>query len=98
NGNLRRKDLREKNDYNTYAMRGLPIGPIANPGKEAIHAALYPAETKYLYFVSKNDGTHQFSTTLKDHNAAVKRYQLDPRARKGKSWRDLGKKTNGAAP
>ena len=92
NGNLRRRHLKEKNNYNTYAIRGLPVGPIASPGKEAIVAALYPNAKKYLYFVSKNDGTHYFSKTFKEHNQAVTKYQKNRSARKGKSWRDLPKK------
>jgi UPF0755 protein len=74
-GNLTRKDLREPTLYNTYVIRGLPIGPIANPGLESIKAVLFPEETDYLYFVSKNDGSHQFSKTLSDHNKAVRLYQ-----------------------
>ncbi len=74
-GNIRRKDLKRKSPYNTYVIRGLPAGPIANPGKASILAALYPADVKYLYFVSKNDGTHQFSRTLSEHNRAVLKYQ-----------------------
>jgi UPF0755 protein len=76
NGNLTRKDLETWTPYNTYRIRGLPPGPIANPGAASIQAALYPAETDYLYFVSKKDDTHQFSTNLKDHNRAVRTYQL----------------------
>jgi UPF0755 protein len=75
NGNLTRKDLREPTHYNTYVIRGLPIGPIANPGLEAIKAVLFPKETDYLYFVSKNDGSHQFSKTLSEHNKAVRLFQ-----------------------
>jgi UPF0755 protein len=74
-GNLTKEDLERFTPYNTYIIRGLPPGPICNPGKEAIRAALYPAETKYLYFVSKNDGSHHFSATLKEHNIAVWKYQ-----------------------
>lgn len=76
NGNLTRKDLATPTAYNTYTIRGLPPGPIANPGAEAIKAALYPADTDYLFFVSKKDKTHQFSTNIKDHNRAVRKYQL----------------------
>jgi len=76
NGNLTRKDLETMTPYNTYRIKGLPPGPIANPGIDSIKAALYPAETDYLYFVSKKDATHQFSTNLKDHNRAVRQYQL----------------------
>jgi UPF0755 protein len=74
-GNLRKKDLSHPSPYNTYRWAGLPPGPIASPGAEAIRAALYPALSPYLYFVSKNDGTHQFSVTLVDHNKAVEKYQ-----------------------
>ena len=74
-GNLTRKDLSKPTPYNTYVIKGLPLGPIANPGKEAIKAVLYPADTDYLYFVSKNDGSHHFSKTLAEHNRAVKIYQ-----------------------
>ncbi len=74
-GNLTRDDLRRKTPYNTYLISGLPAGPICNPGKESIMAVLRPADAPYLYFVSKNDGTHQFSSTLREHNRAVKKYQ-----------------------
>jgi UPF0755 protein len=74
-GNLRRKDLEQWTPYNTYLKKGLPPGPIANPGKSSILAALYPAPVQYLYFVSRNDGSHYFSTTLREHNEAVWRYQ-----------------------
>jgi len=76
-GNLTRKHLAEKTPYNTYRIKGLPAGPIANPGAAAIEAALYPAETDYLYFVARKDGTHQFSTNIQDHNRAVAKYQLN---------------------
>jgi UPF0755 protein len=75
NGNLTRKDLSTPTPYNTYVIRGLPPGPIANPGLASIRAVLYPAETDYLYFVSKNDGSHYFSKTLREHNRAVRKYQ-----------------------
>jgi UPF0755 protein len=74
-GNLKREDLLVHSPYNTYHVAGLPPGPIANPGQAALLATLYPAETSYLYFVSKNDGTHYFSRTLSEHNRAVERYQ-----------------------
>ncbi len=80
-GNLRRKDLQKTTPYNTYRIAGLPPGPIANPGARSIWAALYPAATDYLYFVSKNNGTHHFSATLAEHNAAVDRYQKRPAKR-----------------
>jgi UPF0755 protein len=74
-GNLRKRDLERRTPYNTYLKKGLPPGPIANPGKPSILAALYPAEVQYLYFVSRNDGSHYFSTTLSEHNKAVWQYQ-----------------------
>ncbi len=75
NGNITRKHLSAKNPYNTYQIEGLPPGPIASPGYESIKASLYPAETAYIFFVSKNDGTHYFSTNFKEHNRAVNKYQ-----------------------
>ncbi len=74
--NIRKKDILKPNKYNTYTFRGLPIGPIANPGFEAIKAALMPDTAEYFYFVSKNDGSHYFSKTYKEHNEAVRKYQL----------------------
>jgi len=74
-GNLRRRDLREATEYNTYVIKGLPPGPIANPGKDSIMAALNPADVKYLYFVSKGDGTHHFSPNYSEHQRAVYKYQ-----------------------
>lgn len=74
-GDIRFRDLRKPTPYNTYTMYGLPPTPIAMAGKHAIDAALNPEETKALYFVSRNDGTHIFSSTLKAHNAAVDKYQ-----------------------
>lgn len=78
-GNLTRKHLKSKTPYNTYIIRGLPPGPIASPGLNALRAAAEPAESKYLYFVARGDGSHQFSTSLKEHNRAVQKYQLDRR-------------------
>ena len=75
-GNLTRKHLDAPTAYNTYQMAGLPPGPIANPGAAALEAALFPLETKDLYFVSRGDGTHVFSRNLRDHNRAVRKYQL----------------------
>lgn len=80
-GNLRKEDLMYDSPFNTYEYRGLPPGPIANPGLASINAAFRPAETDYLYFVSKNNGEHHFSKTLKEHNIAVQRYQLKKRIR-----------------
>jgi UPF0755 protein len=81
-GNITRKHLTTRTPYNTYKVRGLPIGPIANPGSAALVAALYPDDTKYIYFVSRKDRTHQFSTNLKQHNRAVRKYQLRRRRKK----------------
>lgn len=75
-GNLKRTHLETSTPYNTYKISGLPVGPIANPGAKSLEAALYPADTKFIYFVSKKNKTHQFSTNLKDHNQAVRKYQL----------------------
>ncbi|MEK7236239.1 MAG: endolytic transglycosylase MltG [Nitrospirota bacterium] len=77
-GNLHKKDLSNPSPYNTYRVRGLPPGPIANPGIQAIRATLYPSDSRSLYFVSRNDGTHQFSATLIEHNQAVEKYQKRP--------------------
>ena len=78
-GDIRFRDLKKDTPYNTYLRAGLTPTPIALPGLEAIRAALHPAPSNALYFVSKGDGTHHFSTTLHEHNMAVKRYQLDNR-------------------
>jgi UPF0755 protein len=75
-GNLTRRHLQEITPYNTYRVPGLPPGPIASPGRAALQAAANPAAVKYLYFVARGDGTHQFSSTLREHNAAVRKYQL----------------------
>jgi len=80
-GNLKRRDLETHTPYNTYKINGLPPGPIASPGALSLEAALHPAQTDYLYFVSKKNGTHQFSTTIKAHNAAVRKYQLRKKRR-----------------
>ncbi|MCD6534645.1 MAG: endolytic transglycosylase MltG, partial [Deltaproteobacteria bacterium] len=83
NGNLRRKDLKDSSPYNTYRHRGLPPGPICNPGASALRAVNFPVQVGYLYFVSRNDGSHQFSSTLKEHNQAVNRFQKR-RGKRGK--------------
>lgn len=75
-GNLRRSHLQEDGPYNTYTRAGLPPTPICLPGLAAIQAALHPARTRALYFVSRGDGSHVFSDTLEAHNRAVARYQL----------------------
>jgi UPF0755 protein len=78
NGNLTRKDLQTPTPYNTYIIKGLPPGPIACPGEAAIKAVLNPVKKRYLYFVSKNDGSHYFSSTLEAHQRAVAIYQKKP--------------------
>jgi UPF0755 protein len=88
-GNIRKADLLELTPYNTYKIPALPQGPISNPSLEAIKAVLAPEKHDYLYFVSKNDGTHVFSKTYEDHEKAVEDFQRNARARQGKSWRNL---------
>ncbi|WP_298266953.1 endolytic transglycosylase MltG [Geobacter sp.] len=73
-GNVTKRDIERATPYNTYIISGLPPGPIGNPSEGAMEAALHPAQTPYLYFVAKGDGTHLFSTTLDEHNAAVRTY------------------------
>ncbi|MDO6459890.1 endolytic transglycosylase MltG [Granulosicoccaceae sp. 1_MG-2023] len=75
-GNIRRKDLRTDTPYNTYTRKGLPPTPIALAGADALHAAVHPLDGDALFFVSRGDGTHVFSATVKEHNAAVRKYQL----------------------
>lgn len=74
-GNIRKQDLQLDSPYNTYRFAGLPPGPIASPGRESLRAVLAPAAVQDLYFVSRNDGSHQFSETLTEHERAVDRYQ-----------------------
>ena len=75
-GNLRRRDLENPdNTYNTYQIRGLPPGPIASPGAESLRATVEPAESEFLFFVSRNNGTHVFSRSYREHVNAVNRYQ-----------------------
>jgi len=76
-GNLKRSHLEMDSPYNTYRQPGLPPGPIASPGLAAIDAVLAPAPSEYFYFVARNDGSHQFSVTLAEHAAAVRRYQVE---------------------
>lgn len=76
-GNLRRADLTFDSPYNTYRYPGLPPGPIAAPGQAALEAAARPADVDYLYFVSRNDGSHAFSRTLQEHNRNVQRFQVE---------------------
>jgi UPF0755 protein len=75
-GNIRRKDLKEDTPYNTYVHKGLPPTPIALPSRASIAAALHPADTEVIFFVSKGDGTHHFSKTYDEHRNAVIKYQL----------------------
>ncbi len=81
---ISKDDLLTATPYNTYTLPGLPIGPICSPGREALHAVLFPTPTDTLYFVSKNDGTHHFSKTLVEHNRAVEKYQRKNSDKKGK--------------
>lgn len=90
--NITKDMLSKPTAYNTYTKVGLPLGPISNPGKASLLASLRPAESEFIFFVSRNDGTHVFSKTLADHNAAVRMFQLTKANRDGKSWRDLSKK------
>jgi len=80
-GNLRRRDLVNDTPYNTYRRNGLPPTPISMPGKEAIRAALHPEDGDALYFVSRGDGSHEFTSNLRDHNRAVVKYQLGGKPR-----------------
>jgi len=82
-GTVTRKDLRTAGPYNTYLNRGLPPGPIANPGPAALAAALNPSKEDYLYFVSRNDGSHTFSRTLPEHNRAVEHFRRAVREDEG---------------
>ena len=76
-GNIRKRDILKDTEYNTYTRYGLTPTPIALPGKESLHAALHPAQSDAFYFVSRGDGSSQFSKSLSDHNKAVQRYQLN---------------------
>ena len=75
-GNIRKKDLTADTPWNTYTREGLPPTPIAMPGAASLDAATHPAQAPFLYFVSRGDGTHEFSRTLEEHNRAVAKYQL----------------------
>jgi UPF0755 protein len=86
-GNIRLKDLRRDTPYNTYTRKGLPPTPVAMPGKDALQAVLHPMATGALFFVSRGDGTHEFSSTLEEHNRAVLKYQLKRKLRNDLSSR-----------
>jgi UPF0755 protein len=75
-GNIHREDLQFDSPYNTYRYRGLPPGPIAAPGRDSLRAAVNPADVDYLYFVSRNDGTHAFARSLDEHNRNVQKFQV----------------------
>lgn len=93
-GNIRRSDLKKPTPYNTYVIKALPPTPIAMPGKDAIHAALNPLDGTSLYFVAKGDGSHYFSSTLKEHNEAVRKYQKNRKS----NYRSSPVKPNPAKP
>ena len=76
-GNLRRDDLAFDSPYNTYRYPGLPPGPIASPGKASLEAAAHPADADFLYFVSRNDGSHEFARSLEEHNRNVQKFQIE---------------------
>lgn len=88
-GNIRKDDLLRLTPYNTYKIPSLPLGPIANPSLEAITAVMNPAQTDFLFFVSKNDGTHVFTRSYQEHVEAVNEWQRKRSNRAGKSWRQL---------
>lgn len=91
-GNIRKRDLLLDTPYNTYRRYGLPPTPIAMPGEKAIYAALHPADGDALYFVARGDGSHVFSSTLKEHNNAVIKHQLNGRASSFSSYKHTNKK------
>jgi UPF0755 protein len=95
---ISKKDLLTPTRYNTYTISALPPGPIGNPGREALLAAIKPDQSKYLFFVSQNNGTHIFSEDYQAHQNAVQRFQMNRGAREGKSWRDLNKRTEQPTP
>ena len=92
NRNISKQDLLTPSRYNTYTFTGLPYGPISNPGFDSLKAAAQPATSEYLFFVSKNNGTHNFSKDLAGHVKAIEKFQLDAKARAGHSWRELSKR------
>jgi len=92
--NITHEDLVTPTRYNTYVIPGLPPTPIANPGRDALLAAMKPAHSNYLFFVSHNNGTHEFSETYQAHQKAVQKFQLNAKAREGHSWRELKNREN----
>ena len=86
-GNLRHDDLSFDSPYNTYRYPGLPPGPIAAPGRASLEAVVHPADSNYLYFVSRNDGSHEFAATLAEHNRNVQKYQVQYFRDQGGKWR-----------
>jgi UPF0755 protein len=92
--NIKKSDILKPTPYNTYTVAALPVGPIANPGREALKAALKPEASEFYFFVSRNDGTHIFTKEYQEHQKAVQKFQLDSSAREGKSWRNLKKAAN----
>lgn len=91
--NISKADILRPTRYNTYVINGLPPGPIANPGRDALLAAAKPATSEFIFFVSRNDGTHVFSRTYEEHNSAVRSFQMNSKAREGRSWRELRTRT-----
>jgi UPF0755 protein len=97
-GNLTREDLRYDSPYNTYRYAGLPPGPIAAPGLPSIEAAVRPATATFIYFVSKNDGSHVFATTLDEHNRNVREHQIEYfRNKRAQAAREAAKVTASAS-
>jgi UPF0755 protein len=88
-GDITKKDLLSNHYYNTYKIPALPPGPISNPGLESIKAVIFPKKHNFIFFVSKNDGTHSFSENYNQHLKSVRHYQLTRENREGKSWRQL---------
>ncbi|KQQ62371.1 aminodeoxychorismate lyase [Pseudomonas sp. Leaf127] len=98
NGKITRAHLKEPTPYNTYVIAGLPPTPIALAGREAINAALHPVAGRSLYFVAKGDGSHVFSASLDEHNAAVREYQIKRRADYRSSPAPLAPPATGSTP
>jgi len=96
-GNLKHDDLLTDGPYNTYLRAGLPPGPIAQPGLAAIDAAVHPADTEYLFFVSKNDGSHEFTKTFEDHEKAIAYWQLNAARRRAMREKAEAEKNGGKA-